>query len=131
MPCSGRVLHTLNVRLSADELGWHRSCSAEAIGMIRRSSTPTWIGAWGRPPSVIGYAAQLTAILGYSTLPGLWAISAPALVLSGDDDPIIPTANPKLLALAIRNARLALVPGAGHMLPFEQAVMVGDFLDQP
>lgn len=89
----------------------------------------------GRPPRPEGYLVQLLAMVGYSTLPALWAVRVPTLVLAGDDDPVIPTANPRLLAAAIRDAELVVVPGAGHMLPFERAAMVagvaGEFLDRP
>jgi pimeloyl-ACP methyl ester carboxylesterase len=71
------------------------------------------------PPGMLGYTAQLLALAGYSTLPGLPFISAPTLIVAGDDDPIVPTANQHLLAALIRNARLRIVAGAGHLLLFD------------
>jgi poly(3-hydroxyoctanoate) depolymerase len=70
----------------------------------------------GRPPGIAGYTAQLIAVMGYSSLPGLPFISAPTLILAGDDDPIVAIANQKMLARFIRHSRLHIVPGAGHLL---------------
>jgi pimeloyl-ACP methyl ester carboxylesterase len=69
-----------------------------------------------RPPSFIGYTAQMTALVGYSTLPLLRLLSAPTLVLTGDDDPIVPTSNATLLAARIPNAQLRILPDEGHLV---------------
>ena len=84
----------------------------------------------GRPPSLPGYGAQLTAIMSYSSLPILPLISARTLVLAGDDDPIVPTFNPKLIAAAIRHATLRILPGAGHLLLFDSPEVVAPLIDE-
>ena len=61
-----------------------------------------------------GYALQLAAGLGWTSLPFLPLIRQPALVLSGDDDPIIPTANAKIMARLLPHATLHLYPD-GHL----------------
>lgn len=73
----------------------------------------------GRPPSPYGYLSQLAALSCYSTLPGLPLIKAPTLILAGDDDPLAPAVNAKVMARAIRRSELHVVPGAGHMLLFD------------
>jgi pimeloyl-ACP methyl ester carboxylesterase len=87
----------------------------------------------GRPPGLSGYAAQLAAVTGYSTLPGLPFVSAPTLILAGDDDPIISTWNPRLMAKVLRHATLRVIPGAGHLLlidsPDVVVPLIDDFLD--
>jgi pimeloyl-ACP methyl ester carboxylesterase len=87
----------------------------------------------GRPPGLYGYATPLTAIAGYSTLPGLPFVSARTLILAGDDDPIISTLNPRLMAKFLRRSTLRMVPGAGHLLlvdsPELVAPIIEDFLD--
>jgi pimeloyl-ACP methyl ester carboxylesterase len=83
----------------------------------------------GRPPSPVGYAAQLAAITGYSTLPGLPWISAPTLILAGDDDPILSTFNAKLMAGALRHATLRILPGAGHLMLVDSPEVLGPIID--
>jgi poly(3-hydroxyoctanoate) depolymerase len=86
-----------------------------------------------RPPSVAGYAGQLYAITGWSSLPWLHALRQPTLVLAGDDDPIIPLVNGRILAWRIPDSRLHVVRGGGHLFilerPAEIAGLMAGFLD--
>ena len=86
-----------------------------------------------RPPSVIGYVGQLYAITGWSSMPWLHTLRQPTLVLAGDDDPIIPLVNGRILAWRIPGAKLHVVRGGGHLFilerPAEMAGMVTSFLD--
>ncbi len=84
----------------------------------------------GRPPSPLGYAAQLAALTGYSTLPGLPFVHARTLVLAGDDDPIVSTLNPRLLAKALRRSTLKIIPKAGHLLLVDSPEVVGPEIEQ-
>jgi poly(3-hydroxyalkanoate) depolymerase len=84
----------------------------------------------GRPPSVLGYAAQLLTLAGYSTLPGLPFISAPTLILAGDDDPIVPLVNQRILARLIRGSKLTIVPGAGHLLLLDSPELIAPVIDR-
>jgi poly(3-hydroxyoctanoate) depolymerase len=83
----------------------------------------------GRPPSLWGYASQLTAIMSYSSLPGLPLVSAPTLVLAGDDDPIVSIRNPRLLARFIRHSTLQIIPGAGHLLLVDSPEIAGPLIE--
>jgi pimeloyl-ACP methyl ester carboxylesterase len=83
----------------------------------------------GRPPSIWGYALQLAALSGYSTLPGLPFISAPTLILAGDDDPIVSSHNPRLINRFVRRSRLELIPGAGHLLLIDSPDVVGPLIE--
>ncbi len=49
----------------------------------------------------------------------LGRIEAPALVLHGEDDPLIPVAHGHATAAAIPNARIRTIPGWGHDVPLE------------
>jgi pimeloyl-ACP methyl ester carboxylesterase len=51
--------------------------------------------------------------------PDLASITVPTLVLVGEDDVITPPAEAKAMAEAIPNARLEVVPRAGHIAPYE------------
>jgi poly(3-hydroxyalkanoate) depolymerase len=61
-----------------------------------------------------GYLFQLLAGATWTSLPFLGLIQQPTLVLSGDDDPVIPVANARILAGLIRRAELHLYHG-GHV----------------
>jgi pimeloyl-ACP methyl ester carboxylesterase len=56
---------------------------------------------------------------GYDWRATLADLSVPTLVMHGEDD-LLPPAVARALAQLLPNARLALVPGAGHM-PFWEA----------
>jgi len=75
----------------------------------------------GRAPSLRGYLWQLAAIAGWSSLPYLHRIRQPALVLTGDEDPIIRIANGRILASRIPGARLHVIRGGGHLFLVDQA----------
>ena len=61
-----------------------------------------------------GYYYQLAAGVGWTSLPGLPLIRQPTLVLAGDDDPIIPAVNARVMARLIPGATLHLYAG-GHL----------------
>jgi pimeloyl-ACP methyl ester carboxylesterase len=74
-----------------------------------------------RPPSLIGYGQQLLALIGWSSLPWLHRLVQPTLVLCGDDDPIVPVINARVLAHRIPRAQLVIVPGGGHLMLLDSA----------
>jgi poly(3-hydroxyalkanoate) depolymerase len=61
-----------------------------------------------------GYLLQLLAATGWTSLPFLPMIRQPTLVLAGDDDPIIPLVNAKILARLIPRANLQIYHD-GHL----------------
>ena len=65
-------------------------------------------------PFSMGYLYQNTAALGFTTLPLLPFIRQRTLVLTGDQDPIIPVANGRILAAGIPHATLHVYHG-GHV----------------
>ena len=84
-----------------------------------------------RPASGRGYALQLLAMTGWTSLPWLWRLKMPTLVMAGSDDPLVPLANARLLARAIPDATLHTVDN-GHLFmvtrPQESAATVEAFL---
>ncbi|HEU0202626.1 MAG TPA: poly(3-hydroxyalkanoate) depolymerase [Burkholderiaceae bacterium] len=66
------------------------------------------------PPRGRGYLYQLLAGMGWTSLFWLRLLRQPTLVIGGNDDPIIPLINAKLLALLIRKSRLHVVDD-GHL----------------
>ncbi len=85
-------------------------------------------------PSTRSYLYQLGAISGWTSLPGLPLIRQPTLVLAGNDDPIIRTANPRMMARLLPNGRLQLYDG-GHLALLSHAAqlapVIDEFLDAP
>jgi pimeloyl-ACP methyl ester carboxylesterase len=85
------------------------------------------------PPSAYGYSMQLLGTVGWSSLPFLSKIPHDTLVISGDDDPLIPVVNAETLARRIPRARLEIVKRSGHLFLCDEAkrlsVRVRRFLD--
>jgi poly(3-hydroxyalkanoate) depolymerase len=70
----------------------------------RRSKSPHWLG----------YLYQQLAFWGWSSLPWLPLLPQPTLVLAGNDDPLVPLVNARILATLIPRARLEVVDD-GHL----------------
>ena len=81
------------------------------------------------PP--LGYVYQLAAGAGWTSLPFLPMIRQPTLILSGDDDPLIPLTNARLMHSLIPRSQLHVYHG-GHLALVTEAVelapVVGRFL---
>jgi poly(3-hydroxyoctanoate) depolymerase len=73
-----------------------------------------------RPPELLGYAYQLYAAWGWTSVPWLKSVRQPTLILAGDDDPIIPLANARIMARLMPDAQLRIVAGGGHLFLLDQ-----------
>lgn len=82
----------------------------------------------------VGYRYQLLAMLGWTSLPWLWRMRQPTLVLAGDDDPLVPLLNARLHAWLLPNATLQVLHD-GHLFMLTQADetarRIVHFLDAP
>jgi poly(3-hydroxyalkanoate) depolymerase len=78
-----------------------------------------------------GYLYQLLATTGWTSLPWLWSLPQPTLILMGSDDPLVPPINGRILALLIPNAQLRMIDD-GHLFmvtrPAETAAIIEEFL---
>jgi pimeloyl-ACP methyl ester carboxylesterase len=82
------------------------------------------------PTKPTGYLGQLQAAMHHNVWDGLPSIAAPTLVVHGDADLLVPTANGRLIADRIAGAELVLITGAGHMLQADGGdVLRGAVLD--
>ncbi len=63
---------------------------------------------------------QMTAVTLHASTERLAALRVPTLVLSGDQDRLVPEENSRRLAEVIPEARFVLLPGAGHCFPLER-----------
>lgn len=66
------------------------------------------------PPSLRGYLSQLFAIAGWTSLCWAHRINQPTLVMAGEDDPIVPLINARILRRLIPNAELEVFD-CGHL----------------
>ncbi|RFB78399.1 poly(3-hydroxyalkanoate) depolymerase [Methylovirgula sp. 4M-Z18] len=62
----------------------------------------------------LGYLYQLLAMAGWTSVPWLWALRQPTLIIMGSDDPLVPPINGRLLHMLIPNAELELIED-GHL----------------
>ena len=79
-----------------------------------------------RPPDPLGYAYQLYAVAGWSSLPWLHRVPHPSLIVAGEEDPSVPLGNARMLAARLPNARLHVVEGGGHLFLLDEPQNVVD-----
>lgn len=68
-----------------------------------------------------GFQGQLMAVATHDTAERVRTISAETLIITGDEDHLIPAANAKLIHELIPRARTVILPGVGHMFWIEDA----------
>ena len=135
VPAHPRVLSRMLTPRRHRDPGYARAIAGEIYGGTMRSHperAAEVLHSYSRLGPRRGYYYQLAAGAGWSTLPVLRMIHQPTLVIAGDDDPIIPAVNPKMMARLIPNAQLHLYRG-GHLALLtearELAPVVERFLD--
>lgn len=74
------------------------------------------------------YIAACEALAAHDVRAELGLITVPTLVLGGAEDQVTPPADARALVAGIPDARLAVVPGASHLVPVEQPAAVGELL---
>lgn len=74
------------------------------------------------------YIAACEALATFDVRDELGRIGVPTLVLVGSEDQVTGPAEARTLVAGIPDARLAVVPGASHLVPVEQPVAVTDLL---
>ena len=104
-------------------LGSHRLIGKALVSAETLTGDLERFGAWlesaGRvSPRVL--AQQLAAVAAWDATARLGEIRAPTLLLTGDDDVLVPAENSRRIADAVPGARLVLLPGAGHCFPLDR-----------
>jgi 4-carboxymuconolactone decarboxylase len=74
------------------------------------------------------YIAACEALAAFDVRTELGMVGVPTLVLAGSDDQVTGPAEARTLVAGIPDARLAVVPGASHLVPVEQPAAVTDLL---
>ena len=113
-----------------------RSIAAEIYGGAFRTD-PTLIirhASAMKGATQYGYMLQLFAMSGWTSLPWLWTLRQPTLIIAGTDDPLVPVINARMLAMFIPKSRLELIDD-GHLFlvtdPVGSASMIEAFLREP
>ncbi len=71
-------------------------------------------------PTAEGYLAQLQGIMAWEAYSRLPQIAAPALVIHGESDRLVPPENGRRIAARIPNTKLVMIPHASHIFPTDQ-----------
>ncbi|MFF4473735.1 alpha/beta fold hydrolase [Streptomyces sp. NPDC001599] len=110
---------------------------------IARSSPERWFtgGYAAAQPAITEWAVQMVrttdpgcyisaceALAAFDVRAELGRVGVPTLVLVGSDDQVTGPAEARTLVAGIPDARLAVVPGASHLVPVEQPAAVTDLL---
>jgi poly(3-hydroxyoctanoate) depolymerase len=139
VPGSPRVLLALATPRRYYQPDYYRQIAGRVYGgAARRDPDALLHGSLARftgRPTLSGYLGQIYAITGWTSMPWLRTLRQPTLVLAGDDDPIVPLINGRILAWCIRDARLHIVRDGGHLFllehPEAMAALVAGFLTGP
>ena len=79
---------------------------------------------FSRPSGVRAALSRAFPLWAWTSLPWLPAIFQPTLIVGGDDDPITPLVNHRIMARLIPRARLHIVRGGGHLVLLDSPEIV-------
>jgi pimeloyl-ACP methyl ester carboxylesterase len=85
-------------------------------------------------PSLRGYYVQLVAASTWSSRLWLRKLEMPVLVITGSADRVVPVANGRMIASAVRDGRLEIIEGGSHVCLLQEAhvtsQLIRDFLQE-
>jgi poly(3-hydroxyalkanoate) depolymerase len=117
VPGRPRVLAKMATNRRFNDPGYAASIIGDIYGGSARTDPGRVLRLLGddmRPASRIGYGHQLLAGAGWTSLPGLPFVRQPTLILAGDDDPIVPAINARIMHRLIPHSTLHIYHG-GHV----------------
>jgi poly(3-hydroxyalkanoate) depolymerase len=137
VPARPRVLrHMLTPRRHRDP-AYTASIAGEIYGGSLRADparAARLVPGAGRAGPRRGYYYQMLAGAGWTSLPALPLLRRPTLVVAGDDDPIVPLINARILHRLIRGSELHIYHG-GHLeliaAPHRLTPVIERFLSAP
>lgn len=137
MPGSPRALLALATPRRFTDPGYFVKIAPAVFGGKSREDPELLNHAGARfahPPTPRGYGEQLLSVAGWTSFRWLPQLQMPTLVLHGDDDPVVPLINGRLLAKRIPNSRLEIVRGGGHLFLLDQvdeaSLAISEFLSE-
>jgi poly(3-hydroxyalkanoate) depolymerase len=133
VPASLAVLWKMATPRRYTDKDYMRKIAADIYGGAFRND-PSLIGQYTAAmhgARSLGYLYQLLALAGWTSLPWLWSLPQPTLVLMGSDDPLVRPINGHILARMIPSAELRMIDD-GHLFivtrPAETAKLIEAFL---
>jgi poly(3-hydroxyalkanoate) depolymerase len=123
VPARPGVLARMATPRRFTDVGYLGQSAASLYGGSARTDPElaiTHLNENNRSASPRGYLYQLAASAGWTSLPFLPFLRQPTLIMSGDDDPIIPLANAHLMHRLIPDSRLHVF-GGGHLALITEA----------
>jgi poly(3-hydroxyalkanoate) depolymerase len=106
--------------------------AADIYGGSARSNPQIVAELFGRQPragSARGYVHQVLALAGWTSLRALWAIKQPTLILAGQDDPILPVINARIVHALLPHSILHIHRG-GHVDVLTDAPRFGPLISE-
>jgi pimeloyl-ACP methyl ester carboxylesterase len=79
-------------------------------------------------PSIRGHYLQLRAATTWSSRPWLPKLEMPVLVISGSDDRLVPLANARMIAFAVKDGRLEIIDGGSHACLLQEAARTSQLI---
>jgi poly(3-hydroxyalkanoate) depolymerase len=135
VPANPRVLARMLTPRRHHDPEYARSIAGELYGGTMRTHperAARVLHSASRLSPTRGYYYQLASGTGWSSLPFLRLIRQPTLIVAGDDDPLVPVVNARIMARFLPDARLHVYRG-GHIALIteaqELAPVIEDFLD--
>jgi poly(3-hydroxyalkanoate) depolymerase len=117
VPGHPRVLARMLTPRRYEDPAYAASVIGELYGGSARTNPAPVLALFGdgmRRASWRGYGNQLLAGFGWTSLPLLPFVRQPTLILAGDDDPVVPLVNARILRRLLPHARLHVYRG-GHV----------------
>jgi len=131
VPASPAVLVRMVTPRRYLDRGYLERAAADLYGGTARTDPARVTAAMhadNRVGSARGYLYQIVAGAGWTSLPFLPLVRQPTLIMSGDDDPIIPLANARLMHRLIPDSRLHVYHG-GHLSLVTEAAQLAPVVD--
>jgi pimeloyl-ACP methyl ester carboxylesterase len=126
LPFDGRLrqkkVHSSFARLLLGRNDVHRSSELLAGWPSALQTDPT--------PTRVFISHLAAAVFSHSAGPGLHRVSCPTVIVTGDDDALLPHHNSRALAKLLPGAHLEIIPGAGHIIPASHPDAVRRALDR-
>ncbi|WP_344997306.1 alpha/beta fold hydrolase [Tsukamurella soli] len=109
-----------------------RRIQGDLYGGDARTNPPALVEMPRLRTSPVGYLFQQLSVVGWSGMPLMPFLQQQTLILAGDDDPIVPLVNAKIMARMIPRSRLQVLHDGHHFFrssAAETSAAISAFLD--